>query len=124
MQGVPLGLACHGLEDVGVDLRQRVVARDVPKGVGKAWIDACVMQRMTRLVEERLVVREASLRARDQVHDVRRIGRDDAGARILLRPVLGVEPDVRDRRHVEPERQRRGQADVDGALLRVRRLER
>src|SRR5207248_6738539 len=51
MHGVPLGLACHGLEEVGVDLRQRVVARDVAKGVGKAWNDACVMQRMTRLVQ-------------------------------------------------------------------------
>ena len=82
------------------------------------------MERVARLVHERLVVGEAALRERDQVHDVRRVGGDDAGARILLRPVLEIETDVRDRGEVEAERGGRLQADRCRAFLRVRRLER
>ena len=67
-------------------------------------VDAGVMERVARLVHERLVVGEAALRARDQVDDLRRVGRDHARARVLLRPVLEVEADVRDRRQVEAER--------------------
>ena len=124
MQRVPFGLARYGFEDVRVDLGQRVVSRDAPKRERQARIDAGVVERVARLVEERLVVGETTLRARDQVHDLRRVRRDHTGARILLRPVFGVESDVRDRRHVEPECERRRQGDLDGALLRVRRLER
>ena len=87
-------------------------------------VDAGVVQRVAGLVHERLVVGEAALRARDQVHDLRRVRRDHAGARVLLRPVLEVEADVRDRCHVEAERASRREADVDRALLRIRRLER
>ncbi len=75
-------------------------------------------------MEERLVVGETALRARDQVDDLGRVGRDHAGARVLLRPVLEVEADVRNRLEVEPQRANRLDADLDRALLRVRRLER
>ena len=61
------------------------------------------MQRVPGLVQERLVVVQAALRARDQVDDLRRIRRDHARARRLLRPVVEVEPDVLVVLHVEAE---------------------
>ena len=124
MERVPRGLARDRLEDVRVDLRQRVVARDAPERVRQPRIDACVVQCVAGLVHERLVVGEAALRTRNEMHDLRRVGGDDARARILLRPVLEIEPDVRDRIHVEAERLDARETHVDGALLRVRRLER
>ena len=124
MQRVPARLARDRLEDVRVDLRQRMVARDRAERVWQARIDARVVQRVAGLVHERLIVGDAALRARDQVHDVGRIRGDHAGARILLRPVLEIELDVRDRGHVEAERLHARHAHVDRALLRVRRLER
>src|SRR4029453_18092185 len=62
--------------------------------------------------------------SRDQVHDARRIRRDHAGAWRLLRPVVEIEADVRLVLEVEAEALDRVHADLDGAVLRVRRLER
>ena len=81
-----------------------MVAGDVAERVRQARVDARVVQRVPCLVQERLVVVEAALGARDQVDDLRRVGRDHAGARRLLRPVVEVEPDVRLGLEVEPER--------------------
>ena len=117
MERVPTGLARDRLEDVRVDLRQRVVARDAAERVrAAAGSTARVVERVAGLVEEGLVVGEATLRARDQVDDLRRVGGDHAGPRALLRPVLEVEADVRDRLELEPERAHRLEADLDGAL--------
>jgi hypothetical protein len=62
------------------------------------------VQGVTGLVEERLVVVQSALRTRDEVHDLRRVGRDHARPRRLLRPVVEVEPDVSVRGEVEAER--------------------
>jgi hypothetical protein len=82
------------------------------------------VQGVAGLVQEGLVVVEAALGPRDQVHDARRIRRDHAGARRLLRPVVEVEADIRVVLEVEAEALDRVHADLDGAFLRVRRLER
>ena len=120
---VPLGLACDRLADVRVDLRQRVVARDPPEGVRERGVDARVVERMARFVEERLVVVQPALRARDQVHHLRRIGGDDARARSLLRAIVEVEPDRR-LRQVETEPGNCRETNLGRAILRVGRLER
>ena len=113
MPGVPARLARDRLDDVRVDLGQRVIARDPAERDRKRRVDAAVMQRMAGLVQERLVVVQAALRPRDQMDDVRRVARDHAGARRLLRPVVEVELDVRRRRKVEAElRQRLRQISV------------
>ena len=91
--GVPARLSRDRFHDVAVDLGQRVVARQLAEGVRQPRVDAGVVERMPGLVQERLVVVEAALGARDQMDDVRRIGGDDARARGLLRPVVEVEPD-------------------------------
>src|SRR5262249_5194049 len=57
-------------------------------------------------------------------HDGRRVGRDDARAGRLLRPVVEVEPDGALGREVEADALQRVEADLDRPLLRVRRLER
>jgi hypothetical protein len=82
------------------------------------------VERVAGLVQERLVVVEAALGARDQVDDARGIGCDHTGAWRLLRAVVQVEADARHLVQVEPDRRQRGDADLDGALLRVRLLER
>ena len=79
---------------------------------------------MPGLVQERLVVVQAALGARDQMDDVRRIGGDDARARGLLRPVVEVEPDPGRALDVETECCERRDADRDGLLLGVRLVER
>ena len=94
MLRVPVGLARDRLEHERVDLGQRVVAREVPEGVREVRVAARVVERVTRLVQECLVVVQPSLGPGDQVDDVRRVGRDDAGARGLLRPVVEVELDA------------------------------
>ena len=86
--------------------------------------DTRIVKRMARLVEEGLIVGETTLRPRDQVDDLRRVGSDHASPRALLRPVLEVEADVRDRLEVEPERADGCDRDLDRALPRVGRLER
>ena len=75
-------------------------------------------------MEEGLVVVEAALGAGDQVHDARRVGGDDAGARRLLRPVLEIRADPGLGLEVEAEPLEGGEADGDASLLRVDRLER
>ena len=122
--GMPARLARDRLDDVGVDLRQRVVARDLAERVRERRVDARVVERVPRFVQERLVVVQPALRARDQVDDVRRVGRDHAGARRLLRPVVEIEPDPGHLVHVQADRLQRRHADLDRALLRVRLLER
>ena len=82
------------------------------------------MERVPGLVEKRLVVGEAALGARDQVDDVGRIRGDHAGARILLRAIFEIEPDVRDRLQLEAQRANGLDADLDGTILRICRLER
>jgi hypothetical protein len=124
MHCVPIRLARDRLEDVRVDLRQRVVTGDAAERIWEARIDARVVQRVTGLVHESLVVGKPALRARDQVHDVGRIRCDHARARILLRPVLEVEANVGNRGHIEAERLDGRHAHVDRALLRICRLER
>ena len=64
------------------------------------------------------------MRAGDEVDDLRRVGRDHAGARRLLRTVVEVEVDVLDPVELEAELRERVHADLDAALLRVGRLER
>ena len=121
---VPARLARDRLDDVRVDLRQRVVARDVAERVRQRRVAARVVERVPGLVQEGLVVVEAALRARDQVDDLRRVGRDHAGPRRLLRAVVEVELDVRLRLEVEAEPRERVHADLDRLLLRVDALER
>ena len=75
-------------------------------------------------MQERLVVVQASLRARDQVHDRRRVGRDHARPRRLLGPVVEIEADVLLVLEVEAEPLDGIHANLDRALLRVRGLER
>ena len=70
-----------------------------------------VVERVAGLVQERLVVVQPALRARDQVDDLRRVGRDHAGARRLLRPVVEVELDVRLLLEIEAELRERVHAD-------------
>jgi len=82
------------------------------------------VERVPSLVEERLVVVQPALRARDQVDDARRVGGDHAGARRLLRPVLEIGPDAPLGLEVEAERCERRETDGHAPLLRVRRLER
>ncbi len=72
-----------------------MVAREVPERVRQVRVAVAVVERVTGLVEERLVVVQAALRAGDQVDDLRRVGGDHAGPRRLLRPVVEVELDVR-----------------------------
>src|SRR5947207_9697187 len=79
---------------------------------------------MTRLVEEGLVVVKAPLRAGDQVDDRRRIGRDHARPRRLLRPVVEIEPDAWCLVELEAGALQGVEAALDRALLRLRRLER
>ena len=89
VERVPARLARDRLEDVRVDLRQRVVARERAERPRQPRVAARVVERVARLVEERLVVGEAALRARDQVDDLgrrrprsrRRAGSSAAGPR-------------------------------------------
>src|SRR4029077_14522425 len=67
---VPAGLARDRLEDERVDLGQRVVAREVAERVREARVAARVVERVPRFVQERLVVVEPALGARDQVDDL------------------------------------------------------
>ena len=67
---------------------------------------------------------QASLRPRDQVHDLRGIRRDHTGTRRLLRAVVQIELDVALCCEIEAERGQRLQADLRGTVLRVRRVER
>ena len=120
MERVPARLARDRLDDVRVDLRQRVVAGEAAERVRQRRVAARVVERVAGLVQERLVVVQPTLRARDQVDDLRRIGRDHAGARRLLRPVVEVGPDVRVGGEVEAERLQRLEADVGRALLACR----
>ena len=124
MLGVPGGLARDGLDDVRVDLRQRMVARDAPERVRQGRIAAGVVERVPGLVQERLVVVEPTLRPRDQVDDPGRVGRDHARPGRLLRPVVEVEPDAGDVLDVEAEPLERLDAHRHAAILRVRALER
>ena len=101
-----------------------MVAREPPEREWQRRVAARVVQRMTCLVEERLVVVEAALGARDQVHDARRVGGDDARARRLLRAILEIGADPLLRVEIEAERAERREADLDASLLRVRGLER
>ncbi len=119
-----LRLARDGLEDVRVDLGERMVARDAAERVRQRGVAAAVVEGMARLVQERLVVVQPALRAGDEMHDLRRVARDHARAGRLLRAILEVEPDVRLRLEVEAERGQRREADVRRAVLRVGRLER
>ncbi len=102
VERMPARLARDRLDDVRVDLGQRVVARDAAEGVRQPRADARVVECVPRLVEKRLVVGETSLRARDQVDDLGSVGCDHAGSRALLRPVLEVEADVRNRLESNP----------------------
>ena len=68
--GVPFGLARDRLEDVRVDLGQRVVAREAAERVRQRGVAVAVVERVAGLVQERLVVVEPALRARDQVDDL------------------------------------------------------
>src|SRR5919204_5044343 len=120
---MPVRLAGDRLEDVRVDLGQRVVAGQAAERVRQRRVAAGVVERVPRLVEEGLVVVQPTLRPRDQVHDLRRVGGDHAGARRLLRPVVEVEADVRVVGHPEAEPLQGLEADLDRALLRVGRVE-
>src|SRR5438105_4851025 len=100
-----------------------MVARDPAEGVRQVWIATAVVERVARLVQERLVVVQPALRARDQVHDARWIACDHARARRLLRTVVEVEVDVRRGAQVEAELFERADADLGRAFLRVCRLE-
>ena len=124
MLRVPGRLAGDRLADVRVDLGQRVIAGDPAKRVRQIRVDTGVVQRVTGLVEERLVVVQSALCPRDQVHDARRVGCDHAGARRFLGPVVEVEADVLVRGEVEAERRQRRETDVGRPVLRVRRVER
>ena len=101
-----------------------MVAGEPPERERQHGIAARVVERMARLVEKRLVVVDAALRAGDQVHDARRVGGDDAGARRLLRPVLEIGADTGLGGEIEAEVLEGGEADGDAPLLRVHRLER
>ncbi|TMK56543.1 MAG: hypothetical protein E6G60_18085 [Actinobacteria bacterium] len=120
---MPARLAGDRLADVRVDLGQRVIAGDAAERVRERGVDARVVQRVSGLVQERLVIVQASLCAGDQVDDLRRVGGDHAGPRGLLRPVVQVEANGR-LGHVEPERGHRLETDFRRAFLRVDRLER
>ena len=85
---VPLGLAGDRLDDVGVDLGERVVAREAAERDRERRIDAGEVQRVAGLVQERLVVVQPALGTRDQVDDAtagrsrsRRRGATSAGGR-------------------------------------------
>ena len=82
------------------------------------------MERVPGLVEECLVVVQPALRAHDQMHFLRRVGGDHAGARVLLRPVVEVELDVPLAGEIEAEPREGLEAHRDGALLRVEAGER
>ena len=101
-----------------------MVAGDPAERVRERRVAAGIVERMTGLVHERLVIVQATLGAGDQVDDLRRIGGDHACARRLLRSVVEVEADVPIGRDVEPERAQRLQADVGRAVLRVGAVER
>src|SRR5919201_5069710 len=79
---------------------------------------------MPGLVQEGLVVVQPALRARDQVDDLRRVGRDDTCTGRLLRTIVEVELDVRIALRVEAEPRERVDAHGNRALLRVDALER
>ena len=120
MLGVPAGLARERLDDVGVDLGQRVVSTDRAERVRQGRVATGVVQGVAGLVQERAVVVEPALGTRDQVDDARRIRGDDARARRLLRPVVEIELDallVLDR---EPDRMKSCCAHRNTPLLRVR----
>ena len=84
-----------------------MVARDTAKDIRELRVAARVVQRVARLVEERLIVVKTALCARDLVHDLRWVARDHAGARRLLRTIVEVELDVRLRVQVKAERHER-----------------
>ncbi len=96
-----------------------MVARETPEGVREGGIAAGVVEGVPRLVEEALVIVQTALGARDEMDDGGRIGGDDAGARVLLRAVLEVEPDVLVGGEIEAEPRQRLEADRHRALLRV-----
>ena len=79
--GVPLGLARDRLEDVRVNLGQGMVAGDVSERIGQLRVAARVMECMAGFVQEGLVIVEAALGARDQVHDGRRVRGNHTGPR-------------------------------------------
>ena len=92
--GMPARLVRERLDEERVDLGERVVAGKPPERVRQLRVAARVVEGVTGLVQERLVVGQATLGARDQMHDARRIGCDHARARVLLRAVVEVEPDA------------------------------
>ena len=120
MLGVPAGLVRERLDEERVDLGQRVVSREPPERVRKPWVAPGVVQGVTGLVQERLVVGEAALGAGDQVDDAGRVGGDDARPGVLLRAIVEVEPDALVGGKVEAELRERRQADGHRPLLRVR----
>src|SRR5439155_6831552 len=122
--GVPRRLARDGLDDVRVDLRQRVVAGELAEGVGQRRVAAGVVERVAGLVQEGLVVVQAALSTRDEVDDRGRVRGDHARARRLLRPVLEVEPDATLLVELEPQPAEGLEADRYRAFLRVGGLER
>src|SRR4029453_3627621 len=71
--GGPAGLARDRLEDERVDLGQCMVAREVAERVREVRVAARVVERVARLVKERLVVVEPALGTRDQVDDFGRV---------------------------------------------------
>ena len=103
-----------------------MVARDAAEHVRQRRVAACVVQRMPRLVQERLIVVETALGARDQMDDLRRVARDHTCARRLLRTVVEIELDVRLRHQVEAERGResRGRSRSRGPSCRSPRAAR
>ncbi len=116
---VPARLSAHGLDEEGVDLGERVVARQSAEGVRKRRVAASVVERVPGLVQEPLVVVQPALRAGDEMNDPRRVGRDHARARVLLGPVVEIEVDAVVRSQVEAERRERVETDRHAALLRV-----
>jgi hypothetical protein len=121
---VPARLACNGLEQERVDLRQRVVARQAAERVRKGGVAARVVERVPRLVQEPLVIVEATLGARDQVHDLRRVRGDHAGTRVFLRAIVEVEADTSIGREIEAESGECLETHGHCALLRVHVRER
>ena len=66
MLGVPARLPRDRVEQERVDLGEGMVAREPTEREGQSRIAARVVERVPRLVEERLVVVEAALRAGDR----------------------------------------------------------
>ena len=94
-------------------------SRDRRQRVGEVGVEPRVVECVPRFVQEGLVVVEPALRARDQMHHRGRVGRDHAGARALLRPVIQVELDAAVRGQVEAQGGERLQADGHAAILGV-----